>query len=97
MIPLFLKIKFKHINSHTNVSNGLHIFFLFLKLIFTDTDIYLIDEPEVSLSLSFQKRIIGDIFDVVGDRKVIIATHAPYIYKDFKEYSEENKVVKIGR
>lgn len=74
-----------------------NVIFLFLKLIFTDTDIYLIDEPEVSLSLSFQKRIIGDIFDVVGDRKVIIATHAPYIYKDFKEYSEENKVVKIGR
>lgn len=74
-----------------------NVIFLFLKLIFTDTDIYLIDEPEVSLSLSFQKRIIGDIFDVVGDKKVIIATHAPYIYKDFKAYSEENKVVKIER
>lgn len=74
-----------------------NVIFLFLKLIFTDTDIYLIDEPEVSLSLSFQKRIVGDIFDVVGHKKVIIATHAPYIYKDFKAYSEENKVVKIGR
>ena len=74
-----------------------NVIFLFLKLIFTDADIYLIDEPEVSLSLSFQKRIIGDIFDVVGDKKVIIATHAPYIYKDFKAYSEENKVVKIER
>ena len=74
-----------------------NVIFLFLKLIFTDADIYLIDEPEVSLSLSFQKRIIGDIFDVVGDKKVIIATHAPYIYKDFKVYSEENKVVKIER
>ena len=74
-----------------------NVIFLFLKLICTDADIYLIDEPEVSLSLSFQKRIIGDIFDVVGDKKVIIATHAPYIYKDFKAYSEENKVVKIER
>ncbi len=45
------------------------IFFVF-KTNFTDADIYLIDEPEVSLSLSFQKRIIGDIFDVVGDKKL---------------------------
>lgn len=74
-----------------------NVIFLFLKIIFTNADIYLIDEPEISLSLSFQKRIIGDIFDVVGDNKVIIATHAPYIYKDFKAYSEDNKVVKIER
>lgn len=72
-----------------------NIIFLFLNLIFMDVDIYLIDEPEVSLSLSFQKRIVGDIFDVIEGKTVIIATHAPYIYKDFRAYSNKNKVVKI--
>ncbi|MGT2829262.1 AAA family ATPase [Streptococcus hillyeri] len=72
-----------------------NIIFLFFNLIFIDVDIYLIDEPEISLSLSFQKRIVGDIFDVVKGKSVIIATHAPYIYKDFKSYSTNNKVVKI--
>lgn len=72
-----------------------NIIFLFFNLIFTDADMYLIDEPEVSLSLSFQQRIVGDIFDVTKGKSVIIATHAPYIYKDFRAYSDKNKVVKI--
>ena len=72
-----------------------NIIFLFLNLIFMDADMYLIDEPEVSLSLSFQKRVVGDIFDVIDGKTVIIATHAPYIYKDFRAYSDQNKVVKI--
>ena len=72
-----------------------NIIFLFLNFIFMDADMYLIDEPEVSLSLSFQKRVVGDIFDVIDGKTVIIATHAPYIYKDFRAYSDKNKVVKI--
>ncbi|MDO4640074.1 MAG: AAA family ATPase [Leptotrichia hongkongensis] len=72
-----------------------NIIFLFLNLIFIDADIYLIDEPEVSLSLSFQKRIVGDIFEVIKGKSVIIATHAPYIYSDFKNYSKNNMAVKV--
>lgn len=74
-----------------------NIIFLFLKLIFTNVDIYLIDEPEISLSLSYQRRIIGDIFEVLDGKTVIIATHAPFIYKDFKDFDENNKVIKIRK
>lgn len=77
-------------------SGECNIIYLFFQLIFNEVSIYLIDEPEISLSLSFQKRIIGDIFEVLGeDKKVILATHAPYIYKDFKEYDKNNKLVQL--
>ncbi|MBU8604910.1 AAA family ATPase [Bacillus safensis] len=57
--------------------------FLFLEILFNDVDIYLIDEPELSLSLNFQNKIITDLHILTKGKKLFIATHAPYIYEDF--------------
>lgn len=67
---------------------------IFLNLIFSEEDIILIDEPEMSLSLDYQNKIIGHIMDITSqeNKKVMIATHAPYIYEDFISYKENNRV-----
>ncbi|WP_153062674.1 AAA family ATPase, partial [Metasolibacillus meyeri] len=57
--------------------------YLFLNIIFNDVDIYLIDEPELSLSLNFQNKIITDLHILTKNKVLFIATHAPYIYEDF--------------
>lgn len=67
---------------------------IFLNLIFSEEDIILIDEPEISLSIDYQNKVIGHIMDIAlkEHKKIMIATHAPYIYRDFTSYSENNKV-----
>ncbi|UOX98933.1 AAA family ATPase (plasmid) [Bacillus cereus] len=57
--------------------------FLFLEILLNDVDIYLIDEPELSLSLNFQNKIITDLHILTQKKTLFIATHAPYIYEDF--------------
>lgn len=72
------------------------IIIIFLNLIFSSEHIILIDEPEISLSLDYQNRIIGDIMNITKENKIriMIATHAPFIYEDFILY-EDNDSVKV--
>ncbi|WP_295863007.1 AAA family ATPase [uncultured Neisseria sp.] len=65
---------------------------IFLNIIFAKEDIILIDEPEISLSLDYQNKIIRDIMKISDNKKVMIATHAPYIYEDFIAYDTNEKV-----
>lgn len=59
---------------------------LFYKLIFEakENDLYLIDEPELSLHISWQNKFIQDLKDVTKMNKVtiVIATHSPDIIDD---------------
>lgn len=57
---------------------------LFLSVLFEKADIYLIDEPEVSLSLNFQSKLINDLVYLCERKgsRIILATHAPYVFKD---------------
>jgi len=59
------------------------ISYLFLEIIFNDAYTYLIDEPELSLSLNYQNKIITDLHILTENKVLFIATHAPYIYEDF--------------
>lgn len=56
---------------------------LFYDLIFGIKEglLLLIDEPEISLHIAWQKKFLDDLLDVadVGDVKVIVATHSPQI------------------
>jgi ABC-type lipoprotein export system ATPase subunit len=56
---------------------------LFLNVSFSNENLLLIDEPEVSLSLSVQSKIIFSLKNMAKkyDKKLIIATHAPYVYE----------------
>ena len=57
---------------------------IFLSVVFEKADIYLIDEPEVSLSLNFQSKLINDLVYLCERKgsRIVLATHAPYIFKD---------------
>lgn len=56
---------------------------LFFELIFASKHnaLILIDEPEISLHIAWQKRFMQDVIDIANemDLKVIVATHSPQI------------------
>ena len=59
------------------------ILVLFYKLIFeSDVNLLLIDEPEISLHIAWQKELMENLKSIVNLKKniqVIIATHSPQI------------------
>ena len=70
--------------SLSDLSSGeQEILVLFYKLIFeSDVNLLLIDEPEISLHIGWQKEIMENLKSVVNLNKniqVIIATHSPQI------------------
>lgn len=71
------------IDFHKLSSGERRLCIIFLTLIFIDRNIYLIDEPEMSLSLNYQSKIVYDLVRLAKSKVVMIATHAPYIYEDF--------------
>ena len=69
----------------TKLSSGeQRLLTLILNSIFSSEKLLLLDEPEISLSLNYQSRIMNDLLETLGDKKVILATHAPFIYKACK-------------
>ena len=53
--------------------------------------IYLIDEPEVSLHIDWQRKIVDQILNIVGTNFVLIATHSPDVI-----YHHHEKVKDLG-
>ena len=54
---------------------------LLLNCVYSSENLLLIDEPEVSLSLNYQSKIMNDLVEILGEKVVIIATHAPFVFK----------------
>ncbi len=94
-----MEIEFKKNDStiaYEKLSSGERkITFLFLSIILNNVDVYLIDEPELSLSLNYQNRIITDLHKLTKNKSLIIATHAPYIYEDFIAINK-NLSIEVG-
>lgn len=74
-----------------------HLIVLFYNLIFKTTSggICLIDEPEISLNVSWQTQFITDIIDVarVSPQQYIIATHSPQIVSTHAELLRSIEVI----
>jgi predicted ATPase len=51
--------------------------------------VLLIDEPEISLHVDWQRRLIGEMSEQVGDRQIIACTHSPSIGADYEEFQKE--------
>ncbi|WP_368739931.1 AAA family ATPase [Enterococcus casseliflavus] len=68
------------------------IIYLFITIIFNDADIYLIDEPEISLSLDYQNKIVSDLFKLTEGKTLMIATHAPFVYEDFQKLPNSTNI-----
>jgi predicted ATPase len=81
------KIK-KEIPLNTLSSGEQHEIIMLYDLLFCPEEVklYLIDEPEISLHLDWQREYLIDLFDIVNSKKnmqIIIATHAPAIIGDY--------------
>lgn len=77
--------KRKEVIEHEKLSSGeKRILALFLNIVFSEEEILLIDEPEVSLSINYQSKIISDLVELANKKILMMATHAPYIYQDAK-------------
>lgn len=59
---------------------------LFARLyLYPDDKIILIDEPELSLSINWQRKIIPDILNAPSCRQVIAITHSPFVFDNALE------------
>ncbi|PGB61577.1 AAA family ATPase [Bacillus toyonensis] len=71
--------------SFSELSSGeKQILSIFSELYLEDTKplIYIIDEPELSLSIAWQKKILKDIYDSGKVALMISTTHSPFIFKN---------------
>ncbi|MDN6865900.1 MULTISPECIES: ATP-dependent endonuclease [Pseudomonas] len=57
-------------------------------------DIIIIDEPELSLHPSLQKRLASLLYKYSRDRQIIIATHSPY-FIDLKALSDHGYLARV--
>ena len=52
--------------------------------------IFIIDEPEISLSIEWQKQFLIDIYESRKVNLLIATTHSPFIFKnEFREYTKD--------
>jgi predicted ATP-binding protein involved in virulence len=75
--------------SPTQLSSGeQHQIVLFYELIFkaSENSFFLIDEPEISLHVDWQRMFLDDIHKIaqLGDRQFLIATHSPQIIGNYR-------------
>lgn len=47
--------------------------------------IVLIDEPEISLHVDWQRHLLQKMSEQLGDRQIIVCTHSPVIGADYEE------------
>jgi predicted ATPase len=55
------------------------------------TNIVLIDEPEISLHVDWQRRLLGKMAEHIRDGQIIVCTHSPVVAADFQDQMEEVK------
>ncbi|MBR6949763.1 MAG: AAA family ATPase [Bacilli bacterium] len=60
------------------------IIIIFILGILCDTDVFLLDEPETSLSVLWQQSLVNDMLDKCDFKKLLIATQSPLIVSDDK-------------
>lgn len=85
------KIVFKDTEIRVEVANGQnipltvlssgekHLVRIFLEVLLAGVSSLLIDEPEISLHIDWQERLISDMQQLSPDSQLVIATHSPSI------------------
>ena len=54
--------------------------------------VYIADEPELSLHVTWQEKLLKSLVTLGGQKQIIVATHSPDIVGDFRD-----KVIDLGR
>ncbi|PFW56898.1 ATP-binding protein [Bacillus cereus] len=84
----------EEINFSELSSGEKQILSLFSRLYLTASKpaIFIIDEPELSLSMVWQKKLLEDIYDSGRISLMIVTTHSPFIFKNsFRTFAKELK------
>ena len=58
--------------------------------------VVLIDEPEISLHIDWQRLLLKRMAQQLGDRQIIVCTHAPEIAGDYEEEFQEIRPIVAG-
>ena len=70
-----------------------HLLVLYYDMIFrfTEGTLVLVDEPEISLHVSWQKRFVGELIKIleINGMKAIIATHSPSLIGKYWDLTQE--------
>lgn len=83
------KIEYKHLSSGEK-----QIISLFSKLYLSknSNNIILFDEPELSLSIKWQAKLLPDIIDAKKCEFIMVITHSPFIFdNEMKKYTKDIK------
>ena len=81
-LKLYLKNLKKEIKLNELSSGEKQIISLFAYLYLTDENYFIIfDEPELSISIFWQKTLLSDIENSNKTEGLLVATHSPYIFK----------------
>lgn len=78
-----VKINEKELDVNELSSGERHILTFLTLVLFhgQDRDFLIIDEPEISLNLTWQRELLGLFNDLVPDTQIIVASHSPAIAK----------------
>lgn len=78
----FLAFKNEHGNIHSSegIGDGIWSIFTLIDALYDakENSIIVIDEPELSLHPSYQKRVLEVILEASKNKQIIISTHSPY-------------------
>ena len=59
----------------------------------SEPKVVLIDEPEISLHIDWQRKLISKMAEYIGNKQIIACTHSPVIAADYQEYMKEFKFI----
>jgi predicted ATP-dependent endonuclease of OLD family len=76
----------------TSLSSGeKHVLRIFIEALLAEENTLLIDEPEISLHVDWQRRLISGMQQLNGGAQLILATHSPEIMADVPD----NKIFRL--
>ena len=70
-------------------------FFATILLLGEEQDFILLDEPEISLNVDWQRKILSTIAKLASNSQIIVATHSPLVVEDHPNSLLEIKPVRI--
>ena len=76
-----------HLNTHHLSSGEKQILILLTQALLRVDEpvVYIADEPELSLHVTWQEKLLESLVTLGGQKQIIVATHSPDIVGDFRD------------
>lgn len=87
----------KHAHSSDGMGEGIISVFAIVDSLYDSNpgDVVVIDEPELSLHPSLQKRVAAMLARFAGDRQIVVSTHSPY-FVDLRAISSGGQLARVA-